>query len=306
MDLEVGLTTPEEILDLRWVVLREGRPRWTANMKGDELPTSRHWAARMGGQVVGCVSVMYAPAPDGQGTQQLRGMAVHPAFQRQGVGAAMLQVAHETYGNTLWCNARSHAVPFYASNGWRVVSEEFTIPRVGPHLRMVYDANECLHRGEHLSLMRRGGWEFVRRTTATGIVCVVAKTQRGEVVLVEQHRPPVDARVIELPAGLAGDLAGASNEEMLEAAKRELLEETGYQAKRWRHAMSSPVSAGLTDAILHVFVADGLQQKGPGGGDGSEAIVVHHVPINELGGWLASQQAEGKLVDVKVWLASVV
>src|SRR5829696_410163 len=86
--------------------------------------------------------------------------------------------------------------------------------------------------GRHLSVLARGTWEYASRNTRRPAVGIVAVTDDGKVLLVEQRRPPVNRNVIELPAGLAGDIAGAEHESLLEAAQRELLEETGYTASR--------------------------------------------------------------------------
>src|ERR1017187_9697315 len=84
-----------------------------------------------------------------------------------------------------------------------------------------------LAEGRHLRFVERNGWEFVERKNVTGIAILVALTDWGGVLLVEQHREPVGARVLELPAGLAGDEGEESAES---AANRELVEETGYRA----------------------------------------------------------------------------
>ncbi len=69
-------------------------------------------------------------------------------------------------------------------------------------------ALETLYSGRFLNLVRRGKWEFVERHSATGVVGIVAVTDEGRLLLVEQFRPPLQKQVIELPAGLAGDIAG--------------------------------------------------------------------------------------------------
>ena len=62
-----------------------------------------------------------------------------------------------------------------------------------------------IFEGKHVFVRERDGWEFVERKTATEAVAIVAVTEAGEVVLTEQYRRPVDARVIDWPAGLIGD-----------------------------------------------------------------------------------------------------
>src|SRR4051795_5520889 len=93
--------------------------------------------------------------------------------------------------------------------------------------------DEILHAGKHLILHRVGKWEYATRPVKQPAVGIVAITDAGQVVLVEQFRPPIGEHVIELPAGLTGDVEGSEHESLLESAKRELLEETGYQAERW-------------------------------------------------------------------------
>jgi len=89
---------------------------------------------------------------------------------------------------------------------------------------------EVLYQGRHVDFVKVGNWEFADRPAISGIVAIAAVTPEGEALFVEQFRPPVGKLVIELPAGLAGDVSGSEKEELAEAAKRELLEETGYEA----------------------------------------------------------------------------
>jgi ADP-ribose pyrophosphatase len=146
-----------------------------------------------------------------------------------------------------------------------------------------------VYEGRHLSMRRRGGWEYVVRKTSGPAVGIVAVNAAGEVVLVEQYRPPVNRKVVELPAGLSGDIAGKENETLLEAAQRELLEETGYVAARWTELLSGYSSPGLTDESITLFLAEGLRREGPGGGDSSEEIVIHEVPLADVLTWLKQQ-----------------
>jgi ADP-ribose pyrophosphatase len=101
-----------------------------------------------------------------------------------------------------------------------------------------------LAEGKYLRFMQRAGWEYAERRGVTGIVGIVAVTDEGKLLLVEQYRLPLDKRVIELPAGLVGDEAGKERESLLAAANRELQEETGYHAGNLVLLASGPTSAG--------------------------------------------------------------
>jgi ADP-ribose pyrophosphatase len=160
---------------------------------------------------------------------------------------------------------------------------------------------EVLAEGKYLQFVRRERWEYVTRQGASGVVVVAALTEDGNVLLVEQFRAPVGRRVIELPAGLAGDVAGAADEPLAEAAQRELIEETGYRAADFRHVFTGPSSAGLTDEIVAVFVATELTRVADGGGVEGECIDVHEIPLAEIDRWLEQRAREGFLIDVRVY-----
>ena len=158
---------------------------------------------------------------------------------------------------------------------------------------------ETLAEGRFLRLVKTGRWEFAQRTKATGIVIVVAITPDDEVLFVRQHRPAVAADVIEFPAGLAGDVD--ADEELIEAARRELLEETGYDAGRIQSMFTGPSSAGLSDETVTIFVADQLVRTTEGGGVDGENITHFAIPLPQVDTWLAEQQAAGTLVGARVY-----
>lgn len=157
-----------------------------------------------------------------------------------------------------------------------------------------------LHEGTHVALLEKDGWEFAHRRNGHGVVVVVALTDAREIVLVEQYRPPVGRRVIELPAGLVGD---DREETVLEAGARELEEESGYRAGEIRTLWSGPTSAGLADEIVTMLVAQALERVHDGGGVDDEQIQVHLVPLPHLEIWLCDRENSGTLVDLKVRLA---
>ena len=155
--------------------------------------------------------------------------------------------------------------------------------------------------GQYLRVMVTGTWEHVERKNISGIVGMVPVTDDGCVVLVEQFRPPLGRRVIELPAGLVGDVSGFEDEPFETAALRELEEETGYTASSMTRLFEGVASPGLTGESVTFFLATGLKKVGPGGGDETEDIIVHEVPVDGLLDWLRDQENQGHCIDLKVY-----
>lgn len=162
-------------------------------------------------------------------------------------------------------------------------------------------AKETLAEGKFIKLSKIGNWEFAERNNAGGAVVIVAITKKGKLLMTEQYRVPVQARVIEMPAGLVGDIPGSEDEAWAVAAQRELLEETGYSAKKMKHLTSGPVSAGFGNETMSMFLAKGIEKTEKGGGVEGEDIVVHEVPLKRVPAWLRKKQRAGVLVDPKVY-----
>lgn len=154
--------------------------------------------------------------------------------------------------------------------------------------------------GKHLALLRRGRWEFVARRDIGGTVGIVAVTDAGGLLLVEQFRRPLNQRTLELPAGLAGDSDGTRGESLLTAARRELVEETGYEAAEWRAGPQLATSAGLTDEAVTFFLARGLKKVGESGGDAGESIILHEAPLATFDAWLDERLRQGAAVESRV------
>ncbi|MDE0103973.1 MAG: NUDIX hydrolase [Bryobacterales bacterium] len=155
--------------------------------------------------------------------------------------------------------------------------------------------------GRFLRLVRRGAWEYVERIGVRDVAVLVPITDRGEIVLVEQFRIPVQARMVELPAGLVGDEPHLAEEGLLEAANRELEEETGYRAANLEVLVQAPSSGGMTSEVVSFVSATGLERVGEGGGVDGEDIVVHRVPLGRASAWLWERQADGCLIDPKIF-----
>ena len=165
----------------------------------------------------------------------------------------------------------------------------------------VNPSDGVLGTGRYLQLRRRNRWEFVEHKGVTGVVVLVAVTAEHEAVLVEQYREPVQAKMIEWPAGLVGDEEASDNETMLDAARRELEEETGFRARRFDILGTGPSSGGLTSEIVTFLRASGLERVAQGGGVGGENIRVHLVPLSQVDSWLSQRAGEGFLIDPKVY-----
>ena len=159
---------------------------------------------------------------------------------------------------------------------------------------------ETLYEGQCLRLRHRGRWEYAERTHGDGMaVIIVARTPEDRVLFVEQYRIPLGKRTIEMPAGLVGDQAGEDTLE--DAARRELVEETGWEPAKVEVLLVGPTSSGMSNERIAFVRATGLVRVGPGGGDETEEIVVHEVPRAEAPAWLVRKQAEGYELDLKLW-----
>ena len=114
-----------------------------------------------------------------------------------------------------------------------------------------------------------------------GAVGIIALNDLGQMLLVEQYRHPVSTVMWEPPAGLL-DVA---DEDPLVAAKRELLEETGYEAEQWNVLFDFANSPGGSSEQLRCYLAQGVSQHPDGRpvGDAEERdMPVHWVPIAEV------------------------
>jgi len=139
-------------------------------------------------------------------------------------------------------------------------------------------------------------WEAIERVNIGGIVVMVAITPANTVLLERQFRPPLGRDVLELPAGLVDP-----GEPMESAARRELIEETGWAARELQFLVEGPMSTGASTEIIRTYLCTGLEHVGKAGGDDNEIIEVIEVPIQRVHEYLVNAQAGGVLVDLKVF-----
>lgn len=108
--------------------------------------------------------------------------------------------------------------------------------------------------------VRRDGDQFEREVVDhPGAVAVFALDEDERVLVVNQYRHPVRARLVEMPAGLL-DVA---DEPPLDAARRELLEEGGVVAERWSELIDVHPSPGFSSELIRVFLAEGISTGEP-------------------------------------------
>ncbi len=165
-----------------------------------------------------------------------------------------------------------------------------------------HDSRRVLHEGEWLRLISERGWEYIEHRRVRGVVVIIARTDDNHMLLVEQERIPLGRRVLELPAGMVGDGAERASEKLAEGARRELLEETGYAAGKITALFAGPMSPGRSADLYSFFLAEKLRREGEGGGDEFEDIRVHEMPIDGAEAWLRAREADGLLIDPKIFI----
>lgn len=149
-ELEALRIDAHDTHDLRERVLRPGHPEECVYPGDDDELTLHVGAFDHAGELVAIASVYREDAPSSKAADaaeashgvawRLRGVATEPSVRRHGAGRIMLSRIEEHVrahdGSLMWCNARIGAIGFYATLGWKVVSDRFDIPRVGPHVVM--------------------------------------------------------------------------------------------------------------------------------------------------------------------------
>lgn len=130
---------------------------------------------------------------------------------------------------------------------------------------------------EHMEVMlpngKRAAREVARHKGASAIVPV---DDMGNVYLVKQYRAPLGKILLEIPAGKLD----SPDEDRLEAAKRELGEETGLTAESWTHLGDIATSPGFCTEIISLYLARGLNAGGAHP-DEDEFLNVVRLPFHE-------------------------
>ena len=159
------------------------------------------------------------------------------------------------------------------------------------------EPEEIMWQGKFVTAKRKGKWEFVSRSRGIKAAVILA-VEDGHVLLVEQYRVPLGRNCLELPAGLIGD--HGDDEDPMEAAGRELEEESGYRAAKLESLGEYYSSPGMVSESFTLVRAIGLTKVSEGGGVEGEGITPHRVALDQLNDFIAGKRAEGCGIDVRI------
>jgi len=169
------------------------------------------------------------------------------------------------------------------------------LPESDDHLREHQTSSEDVYSGKFLHLKKDivklpdGNSTYREYLIHPGAVAIMPILNDGRILLERQFRYPVDAAMIEIPAGKL-----EVGEDPLLCAQRELLEETGYSAKSWEFlGRIHPVISYATETI-DIYLAKDLT-LGERSLDEGEFLDVFAATLDEMHDWIAS----GKITDVK-------
>lgn len=120
--------------------------------------------------------------------------------------------------------------------------------------RLSYKGRKFSFEANRLRLPNKteGEWECIRHP---GGALVIPMTQDGKLVLVRQYRFTVQGRLLEFPAGTV-----EMGEDPLDTVQREIEEETGYRAERWKKLGEFFLAPGYSDEVIYAFLAEELTQ----------------------------------------------
>ncbi|MBI2633673.1 MAG: NUDIX hydrolase [Parcubacteria group bacterium] len=163
--------------------------------------------------------------------------------------------------------------------------------------------DEIAHKGKFLTKIERHFtdtkgkecvWEMAKRETCGGIAAIAAITSEKEVILILSFRVPFNDYVIEFPAGLADN-----NERLVDTARRELLEETGYAVDDISLALIGPFNTGMVGDELAMFIGTNARYVQPPNLEDAEEIKVVKIAIDQLENFIVESQMKLK-IDVKI------
>ena len=131
-------------------------------------------------------------------------------------------------------------------------------------------------------------------------VNIIAVTPKDEIVLIRQFRHGTRSLTLEIPGGTVDP-----GEEPLEAAKRELLEETGYGAETWEQIGKIAPNPAFLDNSCYTFLASGARRVQEPAPDGTEDIEVELAPAGDITSYIIDGRIDhGIVVAAVFWYCS--
>ena len=166
---------------------------------------------------------------------------------------------------------------------------------------------------------RRSSWRFPDGSvfepfytySRRDYVVIVASDVAGNYLCVRQFRQGIRKVTTEFPAGGIerkdgieyGDSGDLTAEDALAAAKRELLEETGYESDEWKHLLTVPSNATIADNYAHLFVAKNCRKVGGQDLDETEFLNVRKHTAQEIEEMIKAGEFQ-QAVHITAWLLS--
>ncbi len=149
---------------------------------------------------------------------------------------------------------------------------------------MNVERSEIVFQGKFIRVRRDhtkvGTWESVELDSHTETAVIIALTNDNELILEKHYRFPLNRYVLELPAGFVDD------ETPEECARRELLEETGYEARELIPLFQGVICQGLTKMYAHYFYAPRVRHVGEQKLEPTENIEIIKIPWEKVDNFL--------------------
>lgn len=168
-------------------------------------------------------------------------------------------------------------------------------------------ASEVVFKGKLLEVRRdtvrlpNDGESLREYIVHPGAVVVLALLDNGNLLFERQFRYPLGRVFCELPAGKIDP-----GEDILETARRELLEETGHVAGRWEHLGVMHPCIGYSDERIEIFLARGVRWQEDQNLDHNEFLdVIEMSPEEARAGVLAGRITDAKTITALYWLENL-